>query len=270
MVRNKLKQKTIENSNGDFRFRGTDNTRIEAYSDGVFAIATALLIISTSVPETYAELLLFLEDMIPFAICITLLIMIWHEHYIFFIRYGFKDAGIVAINTLFLFLVLFYIYPLKFLFSLLYKMMVGVITNDVEEIRYLFSTVIDRNDTPVLMVIYGLGAAAVFLTLTWMYVIAYLRRHKLALNELEIYDTRLNIIENLAMASVPIISSIMALSIDPPMRAFKYSGLFYWSYAVIMPVLGYIMYNKRKKLVAKLSGTAQISDQDESNGESSD
>ena len=149
-------------------------------------------------------------------------------------------------------------------------MMVGVITNDVEEIRYLFSTVIDRNDTPVLMVIYGLGAAAVFLTLTWMYVIAYLRRHKLALNELEIYDTRLNIIENLAMASVPIISSIMALSIDPPMRAFKYSGLFYWSYAVIMPVLGYIMYNKRKKLVAKLSGTAQISDQDESNGESSD
>ena len=36
--------------------RGLDNTRIEALSDGVFALAIALLLISSEVPSTFDEL----------------------------------------------------------------------------------------------------------------------------------------------------------------------------------------------------------------------
>lgn len=252
MIRENFKQSTIENNHGQFRFRGTDNTRIEAYSDGVFAIATALLIISTSVPQTYRELIIFLDDLTPFALCITLLMLIWHEHYIFFLRYGFKDAGIVAVNTLFLFLVLFYIYPLKFLFALLYKLFTGIATSNKEALRDLFTNVIEVKDAPTLMVIYGIGAAAIFFTLAWMYYIAYLRRHKLDLNEVEVFDTKEHIIENLIMAIVPVISILLALTISHNVLAFRYSGMIYMSYGILMPAVGVAMKRKRKKLLARV------------------
>lgn len=80
----------------DFEYRGESQTRIEALSDGVFALAIALLILSSSVPERFDELLLSLENLIPFAICITLLMLIGYEHYLFFIRYGLQSPKIVA------------------------------------------------------------------------------------------------------------------------------------------------------------------------------
>jgi len=79
VVRSALKKKTLENLDSSFRFRGVDNTRVEALSDGVFAIATALLVISSKVPRTYEELQLFLNDLVPFGICMTLLMVIWYQ-----------------------------------------------------------------------------------------------------------------------------------------------------------------------------------------------
>ena len=109
MFRNRLKSKEVPKT--DFRFRGLDNTRVEALSDGVFALAIALLLISSEVPSTFSELRLFLKNFFPFAATISILTLIWYQHYIFFVRYGLKDANVVALNTLLLFLVLFFIYP---------------------------------------------------------------------------------------------------------------------------------------------------------------
>ncbi len=83
MLRQALKPKTNLHPSG-FRLRGMDHTRIEGLSDSVFAIAIAFLLISADVPEKYSELELFLKDFVPFGITITLLMLIWHEHYIFF------------------------------------------------------------------------------------------------------------------------------------------------------------------------------------------
>ena len=49
-----------------FRVRETGGSRLEALSDGVFALAIAILLISSSVPSNYQELLLFVQDIIPF------------------------------------------------------------------------------------------------------------------------------------------------------------------------------------------------------------
>ena len=234
MIRNTLKKKDRERVGNHFKFRGTDNTRIEALSDGVFAIAMALLIISSSIPETFAELKLFLQDLIPFAICMIMLIMIWYQHYTFFIRYGLKDVKIVTINTLLLFLILFYIYPLKFLMQLLFELFVGLITQDYELLRELFTNVIQTSDTPTLMVIYGIGAASIFFTLAWMYYIAYQRKEELELSPMETFLTKSSMIANLLMGSIPLVSCAVALIIPNPAMAFSCAGYVYGLYPIVM------------------------------------
>ena len=238
MVRKALKEKALNQPESNFRFRGVDNTRVEALSDGVFAIATALLIISSSIPETYGELLKFLHDLIPFAICMALLMLIWYQHYVFFIRYGFKDAKIVAVNTLLLFLILFYIYPLKFLMQLLYDMFVAMFRGDGATLDRLFTDVIPMQDTPELMVIYGLGAASVFFTLAGMYLIAYKRRASLEMNEVETMLTKYSMTANLLMGLVPLLSGLFCLLPIVPSTAFTIGGMMYMLYPVVMVPFG--------------------------------
>ncbi|MEO9803705.1 MAG: TMEM175 family protein [Reichenbachiella sp.] len=240
----------LNDSKPQFRFRGVDNTRVEALSDGVFAIATALLVISSSIPETYAELLHFLKDLVPFATCMALLMLIWYQHYVFFIRYGFKDAKIVAVNTLLLFLILFYIYPLKFLMQLLYDMFGGIFTNNQAVLNHLFTDVIHMEDTPELMIIYGFGAACIFFTLALMYYIAYRRTIVLEMTEVEKFMTRSSMHANLLMGSIPMLSCLFCLILPlQPNVLFTLGGFTYWLYPVIM-----ITFSVRKrKLLSKIS-----------------
>lgn len=249
MVRSALKEKSLKNTKPDFRFRGVDNTRVEALSDGVFAIATALLVISSSIPETYEELLLFIHDLVPFAICMALLMLIWFQHYVFFIRYGFKDAKIVAINTLLLFLILFYIYPLKFLMQLLYDMFSAIFTSDRAALEQLFTTVIRMEDTPNLMAIYGFGAAFIFFTLATMYLIAYRRAESLELTETERFMTRSSMWANILMGIISMFSALFCLLPIKPNVAFTVGGFIYWGYPIVMTIFSM----RIKKKIAKIS-----------------
>src|SRR5215212_3401132 len=101
-----------------FRWRGEDVSRIEAFTDAVFAFAVTLLVVSLEVPRTFEELLATMRGFFAFAICFALLLSVWYEHYKFFRRYGLRDVPTIWLNSALLFLVLFYVYPLKFLFTL--------------------------------------------------------------------------------------------------------------------------------------------------------
>ena len=252
MIRNRLKRSQLKKENGEFKLRGAHNTRIEALSDGVFALATALLIFSSSVPETYAELMIFLDDLIPFAICIVMLMLIWYQHYLFFIRYGFKDSIIVAVNGLLLFLILYFVYPLKFLFKLLYHMFPALVSNDHEKMQYLFSVVMPYEKATNLMIIYGLGAAGIFFTLAVMYFIAYKRREAISLTQLELFDTKASMWANIVMGIIPTLSFFISLLKIGGGSAFIYSGILYMSYAFIMPTFGVLSGKKRIKFVEEL------------------
>lgn len=249
MVRSTLKEKSLNSSDTPFRFRGVDNTRVEALSDGVFAIATALLVISSSIPETYAELLHFLKDLVPFALCMALLMLIWYQHYVFFIRYGFKDATIVAVNTLLLFLILFYIYPLKFLMQLLYDMFSAMFAQNQKAFQHIFTEVIPMENTPHLMVIYGFGAACIFFTLAVMYLIAYRRADSLGLNNREKFMTKVSMHANLLMGAIPLASCLFCLLPISPNVSFTIGGFIYWLYPAVMMPFGI----RNKKLLSKIS-----------------
>ncbi len=251
MLREELKKTARRHTK--FRLRGLDNTRIEAVSDGVFALAIALLLISSDVPQTFDQLKGFLRNFFPFAATITLLMLIWYQHYVFFIRYGLKDAGIVAVNTLLLFLVLFYVYPLKFLFQVLFDLFYALAYRDREVFDHLYTVTISPQDTTQLMTIYGLGGALVFLTVSFMYWIALNKKNSLELNHFEIFETRTYIYDNLLSATIPLLSALIA-NFDVGgggTISFRISGMFYLSYAIVMPLFGVLRDKKRKALIKK-------------------
>ncbi|GAB3339336.1 hypothetical protein GCM10027429_25550 [Marivirga atlantica] len=252
MIRKAVK-KSHGGLNPEFRYRGEEQTRIETFSDAVFALAVTLMVLSSTVPNTFADLQKSLADVVPFGICIVLLSVIWFQHYIFFIRYGFRDVKIVAINTILLFLVLIYVYPLKFLFKFLFGMYSALLTDDRETFNYLNTEVINSSEMSSLLFIYGIGAMLIFLVLAWMYALANSRRRAIGLNTVEVFLTRTGIYNNLLMAAVPFISCIITLI--PFSNQFSkviIAGFSYWLYPVLLPTFHAIRNKRYKKLLLNI------------------
>ncbi len=163
-----------------FRWRAGEITRLEAFCDVVFGFAITLLVVSLEVPHTYAELLADMRGFLPFAACFAQLALIWRTHYKFSRRYGLEDPYTVFLNVVLLFLVLFYVYPLKFVFTLVFSELTGS------------SAGLAWHEGSVLMRIYALGFVCVFLLFVLMYVHAYRLRRELALSGGDIGHTLLH------------------------------------------------------------------------------
>ena len=161
--------------------RGREVTRLEALSDAVFGFAATLLVVSLEVPQTFPELVKSLDGFVAFAFSFTMLILIWAAHNGFFRRYGLQDAWTVVINSFLLFVVLFYIYPLKFLSTALTGIFFRL--GPGAEKPMLTS----REEMASLMLIYGLGFIAVFACFSLLYLRAA-RSKELELDQVERLD----------------------------------------------------------------------------------
>ena len=58
-----------------------------------------------------------LQGFPAFAATFASISWIWYEHYLFFRRYPLEDGLTVVLNSILLFVVVFYSYPLKFMFT---------------------------------------------------------------------------------------------------------------------------------------------------------
>src|SRR5688572_15899229 len=103
-----------------FNWRGGQVTRLEALTDAVFGFAITLLAISFPVPRDFDELMKSLSpwSILSFAASFAILIMVWVYHYRFFKRFDLDDGYTIFLNSLLLFVVLVYVYPMKFMFNL--------------------------------------------------------------------------------------------------------------------------------------------------------
>lgn len=252
MIREQLKNHYL-GMNSEFRFRGEEPTRIETLSDAIFAIAIGLLLISTSSPITFYQLEQFTKDLIPFAMCIALIAIIWHEHFIFFVRYGFRNAYIVFLNMLLLFIVLFYVYPLKFLAKILVMLAVNMYhiftQGNSNELWKEFLFTMEGGTVAELMIIYGSGAAAIFSVFALMYRYAYGQSAALQLNTVEKFDTRMSIRSNVLMASIPCLSVACALIFGNTSLGMNLSGFVYFLYTPVMFAHGIHVKRHRQKLL---------------------
>src|SRR5689334_14060095 len=185
-----------------FRLRGQEVTRLESFADAVFGFALTLLVVSLDVPKTFADLMTTMRGFPAFALCFLFLALIWNGHYKYCRRYGLDDGTSRFLTCVMLFLVLFYVYPLKFLFNLSITAMLLGGTPQAE--------IMTRSQFTTLLVIYGLGFAAVYLSMSLLYLHAYRLRDVLELNELEKFDTRYQIMRTTVLTIFGIIAAILA------------------------------------------------------------
>jgi hypothetical protein len=234
-----------------FRFRGGEISRLEGFSDAVFAFAMTLLVVSLEVPETFHELATTMKGFVVFAVCFALLILVWREHYVFFRRYGLQDNATIWLNAALLFVVLFYVYPLKFLFSIVFAGITGAPPH-VTGADGRPEAVIEIAQLPTLFLIYGGGLVAIYLLLTLMYVHAYRKRRDLELTPLETYDTRSSIADHLLAASVGLLSCLIALTVPPNLVGF--AGYAYFLMGPVLGVKGFLSGRRRRRLAASIAG----------------
>lgn len=100
--------------------------RIEALSDAVFALSVSLLIMSLEVPKTFEELKATIVQFPPFVFTVGLVFFFWYLQNRFFRDYGINDNWAIFLNLALLTIILFYAFPLKFLFSLLLTWITGI------------------------------------------------------------------------------------------------------------------------------------------------
>ena len=142
-------------------------SRLEGFSDAVFGFALTLLVVQLEAPRTGEELRVLVRGSVPFALTFAMVCYLWWEHNRFFRQYGLQDAWTAFLNSALLFVVLFYVYPLKFLTTALLGPIVGLPgTGALRDGRFV-------------MVVYSGGIVLIFGVFVALYRHAW--RHRAAL-----------------------------------------------------------------------------------------
>ncbi len=236
-----------------FRWRGGDVSRLEGLSDGVFALALTMLVIRSDVPQSFHELLEAAIALPVFLVCFAMLMLAWRYHCMFFRRYGLQDLPTTVLNSAYLFLVIFLVFPLKFLATFLYAVMRG------EPTRQMFA---ERTDlVPELaqrcgmMQFYALAILGVFGVQFLMLVWAWRLRHRLELDRLERFLTLAS------MGAHAITCGIAALSllVVSVWRNPGFAGVTYFLMPILHPAYGVWVGVRSQRIYDELEG-GKVSD----------
>jgi uncharacterized membrane protein len=170
-----------------FRWRSREISRVEGFSDAVFGFAVTLLIVSLEVPKTSTELLETMRGFGAFVITFFMLASLWYAQFTFHRRYGLEDRMTVVLNLALLFMVLFFVYPLKFLFGVLFT---DIHMHQTMATAHGMEKIVLPQHKPIIFAIFGAGFAGIMLLQLLMYRHAWTLRAELGLDEYELFETR--------------------------------------------------------------------------------
>lgn len=139
-----------------------NSSRIEAFSDAVFAVAATLMVVSFDMNEGFLLQESNTVSFITFGVSFFVLVGLWWVHYNFFRRTNYMDHWIIALNAFLLFVILYYVFPLKSLINSWF----GTEKLSLKGFVWLFE-------------LYSLGFALIFLFFSLMYYRAYKKTKQL-------------------------------------------------------------------------------------------
>lgn len=231
-----------------FRMRGMEMTRIETFTDAAFAFSVTLVVISVgAVPSSYDDLIGAIKMIPAFAISFALLMMFWSAHWTWSRRFGLDDPPTILLSCALVFVVLCYVYPLKYLASLF----LNWVSNEtlapnasLDSIEHLYD----------IFAIYGIGFVAMCAIIILLNLHALRKREALQLNELEKFDTRAEIGAWSIVGGVGALS-VLASFIVPPSQ-FVLPGWIYFVLMIGMPIYGIVKGRQRRGLERKQGMTA--------------
>lgn len=242
MPKNIFNKKSKLKSRDGFRYRGLERSRLENLTDTIFGFSITLLVIASEVPKTYLELQSSMYSFIGFIFCIMLLLGIWNNHSSFFQHYGLEDNFIKVLNSLFLFVLLFYVYPLKYLFSYIgtaiyirFKLSFGDSSEALKlTLKNLSQSNLDSSQWADIMIRFGLGLFFIYLVLMLFHVHASRKKKELKLNKTEIFITKTFIQKYAILIVVTIVSMAIVLIFGG--QNSHIAGLTYLSIPVVLPI----------------------------------
>ena len=213
--------------------RGREVSRIEGFSDAVFGFALTLLVASLEVPPDFEALKQTLLGFLPFALTFALISWIWYLHYSFFRQFGLEDRLTIVLNSILLFVVLFFVYPLK------------VMANNLVGFGHNSFNSLTEYDNRFLMVSYSAGVIAVFLVFFLMYWNAYRQRAELELTSEDLYDVGTALRAHASSTLLGVTSVILAMTL--PMKYFGLAGLIYALEGPLQGANGWIRGSRRER-----------------------
>lgn len=243
-----VKQEEI--SEDGFRYRGLAGSRLENLTDAVFGFSITLLVISSQVPTTYIELQASMYSFIGFIFCTMLLLGLWNNHSNFFLHYGLKDTTTKLLNALYIFMLLFYIYPLKYLFSYIGTGIYATIKRNMgdnsEALQVALTDLAAANLNTIqwkdLIIRFGLGLLLIYLILMLMHVNAIKKAKQLNLSLKEEYITKTFIREYFMLILICVLSILVVVVFGGGQAPL--AGFVYLLTPIVLPL--YHRYRRRK------------------------
>jgi len=231
--------------NSVFIWRSHEPSRLETFSDAVFAFAITLIMVSLEVPKTFDELFEVFRGFLSFACCFGILFTIWNNQNIYFRRYGLNDAYVTFLNALLLFVVLMYVYPLKFLFTALFS------NGEFNDHGHIGRMITDEQQ-PALMYVYHSGYAAIYILFFLMHVHAKKNTAEIKLSPAEVFETDTFIYANLFNALLGIIGILIVL-----LAPLKFKGSSGFIYMAIPFLYSFLFAWRGKKSRKKFGGITE-------------
>ena len=224
------------------KWRGGDVSRLEGFSDAVFAIAITLLVIERAIPRNDSEFINVMWGFIGFGVTFTVLAILWYNNFLFHRRFGLEDGYTIFLNSIFIFTVLFYIYPLKFMAQILINY--GLLRNyfGIE-----FDVGFEGNVNPFsLHIIMGIGMFLVWFSNGLMYLHAYQKRTILNLDKRELEITTKTILADMIVCSFAVVSVLLSILKIPAWSEWEFAYIQGWMYWFIAPVIFIAFYIKNR------------------------
>ena len=214
------RMKHLQSSDRNFRWRAHEPMRIEGLSDAVFAFAITLIVISLEVPKSFDDLAHAMSGFFVFALSFMMLVLVWYRQHIWFRRYGLQDAISIMLNAALLFVVIFYVYPLKFLLTVFATVI--HLNGDGRQLSDLFAN--DGQLTSLMMIYCGgyVAVYGIFVALQWH---AWRLRDQLELNPAELIETRFAIIEDSIMAGIGLVAFLFSAAGLPGLGGLCFFGI---------------------------------------------
>lgn len=188
-----------ERGRDGFRARGEGPSRLDALTDGVFALAITLLVVTTEIPTRFDAFMSAMLGFPAFAACFAILIWFWFGHHVFSRRLGLIDAPTTALTACLLFIVLFFVYVMKYLYAWLLAHVIGVGPRDVV-------SALTMGDARLLMGLFSVGFLAVCLVFVALYARAWRLRERLGLDAIERVVVRDEIVNWVSLGGIPVLS----------------------------------------------------------------
>lgn len=188
-----------ERGRDGFRPRGEGPSRLDALTDGVFALAVTLLVVTSEIPTEFDEFMSAMLGFPAFAACFAILIWFWFTHHVYSRRMGLIDAPTTAITAVLLFIVLFFVYVMKYLYAWLLAHVIGVGPQELVG-------PLSMADARLLMALFSVGFLAVCLVFVALYARAWRLRERLGLDEIERIVVKDEVVNWVALGGIPVVS----------------------------------------------------------------